>query len=265
MPERLPTYFISHGGGPWPWLPKMRKIFATLERSLTDMVEDIGRTPSAVLMVSGHWEADIIRIMASERPAMEYDYYGFPDHTYDIKYGAPGSPDMARRASELLMDAGIESLLDNSQGFDHGCFVPMAIMYPQAEVPLFQISLHASYDVAFHLEMGRALAKLRDEGVLIIGSGLSFHNLQAFGPAAKGPSEAFDGWLDKSLMLDPGQRTSAMLQWESAPHARFCHQREDHLVPLFVALGAAEQEKARRVYHEKGLLGGIAASSYRFG
>ncbi len=265
MPDRLPTYFISHGGGPWPWIPQMRRIFTTLERSLTDMVDDIGQTPSAVLMVSGHWEADIIRVMASERPSMEYDYSGFPDYTYQIKYSAPGSPAIARRAAELLMDVGIDTLLDTSQGFDHGCFVPMAVMYPQAEVPVFQISLHTSYNVELHLNMGRALAALRDEGVLIIGSGLSFHNLQAFGPDAKGPSEAFDGWLDTSLMLDATQRTSAMLQWDSAPYARFCHRREDHLVPLFVALGAAEQDKARRVYHETGLFGGVTASSYRFG
>lgn len=264
MNGRLPTYFISHGGGPWPWLPQMRAMFVNLEASLKAMVADLDAPPRAILMISGHWEAEDAAVMASPRPPMVYDYHGFPPETYQIVYPAPGAPDVAARALELLQGAGIAAHLDMKQGFDHGTFAPMAVMYPNAEIPLFQISLLKSYDPAAHLAMGRALAPLRDEGVLIIGSGLSYHNLRMFGPAAKEPSEAFDAWLGEALAQPAAQRTQAMLDWEQAPYARICHREEDHLVPLFVALGAAEDAKATRIYHDKGLFGGVTASSYRF-
>ena len=264
MTGRLPTYFISHGGGPWPWIPQMRAMFANLEASLKAMVADLPQPPRAILMISGHWESDDAAVMASARPPMVYDYHGFPPETYQIVYPAPGAPDVAARALELLTGAGIAAHLDMSQGFDHGTFAPMAVMYPNADIPLFQISLLKSYDPAAHLAMGRALAPLRDEGVMIIGSGLSYHNLRMFGPAAKDPSEAFDAWLGEALAKPPAQRIQAMIDWEQAPYARICHREEDHLVPLFVALGAAEDAKASRIYHDKGLLGGVTASSYRF-
>lgn len=264
MTGRLPTYFISHGGGPWPWIPQMRAMFANLEASLKAMVADLPQPPRAILMISGHWESDDAAVMASARPPMVYDYHGFPPETYQIVYPAPGAPDVAARALELLKGAGIAAHLDTKQGFDHGTFAPMAVMYPNADIPLFQISLLKSYDPAAHLAMGRALAPLRDEGVMIIGSGLSYHNLRMFGPAAKDPSEAFDAWLGEALAKPPAQRRQAMIDWEQAPYARICHREEDHLVPLFVALGAAEDAKASRIYHDKGLFGGVTASSYRF-
>lgn len=264
MPK-LPTYFISHGGGPWPWLPNMRTMFANLEASLKAMVADWAEKPRAILMISGHWEGAEVAVMASAAPPMVYDYSGFPPETYQITYPAPGAPDIAARALALLQGAGIAAHLDMAQGFDHGTFAPLAVMYPNADVPVFQISLLKSYDPAAHLAMGRALAPLRDEGVVIIGSGLSFHNLRMFGPAAKTPSEAFDTWLGQALAADPATRTQAMLDWETAPYARICHREEDHLVPLFVALGAAEDAPATRIYHDVDLMGGVTASSYRFG
>jgi aromatic ring-opening dioxygenase catalytic subunit (LigB family) len=265
MTTRLPTYFISHGGGPWPWIPQMRAMFANLEASLKAMVADLPAPPRAILMISGHWEESEVAVMASPAPPMVYDYTGFPPETYKVIYPAPGAPEIAARAMALLQVAGIAAHLDTAQGFDHGTFAPMAVMYPNADIPLFQISLLKSYDPAAHLAIGRALAPLRDEGVMIIGSGLSFHNLRMFGPAAKEPSEAFDAWLGQALALPSAARTDAMLNWESAPYARICHREEDHLVPLFVALGAAEGEAATRIYHDKGLMGGVTASSYRFG
>ena len=264
MNGRLPTYFISHGGGPWPWIANMREMFANLEASLKAMVADLPQAPRAILMISGHWEEDEAAIMASPNPPMVYDYHGFPPETYKIIYPAPGAPDVAARALALLHGAGIAAHLDTKQGFDHGTFAPMAVMYPNAEIPLFQISLLKSYDPAAHFAMGRALAPLRDEGVLIVGSGLSYHNLRMFGPAAKDPSEAFDAWLGQALAKPPAARTAAIINWESAPYARICHKEEDHLVPLFVALGAAESAKATRIYHDTGLFGGVTASSYRF-
>ncbi len=264
MSRTLPSYFISHGGGPWPWIPAMRQALINLERSLQDMVRDLGDKPKAVLMISGHWEAESYKVMGAARPPMVYDYYGFPEETYSLVYPAPGDPVLAQRVAELLQAAGLPSAIDTEQGFDHGTFVPMAIMYPEADVPLIQLSMRASYDPAEHMAVGRALAPLRDEGVLIVGSGLSYHNLRLFGPGAKEPSAAFDAWLDQALALEPEARSQAMLDWEAAPYARVCHAQEDHLVPLFVALGAAEQARAVRIYHDVDLFGGVTASSYRF-
>lgn len=265
MTDRLPTYFISHGGGPWPWLAGMRQQLALLEASLARMPDEIGQTPKAVLVISGHWEAGDFAVMTSAKPPMVYDYYGFPPETYEISYPAPGAPQIAQRAADLIAAAGLPVHLDPAQGFDHGTFAPLAIIYPDADVPVFQVSLRANYDPAEHLALGRALAPLRDEGVLIIGSGLSYHNLGLMGPAAKTPSDGFDAWLTEAMALSPLARTAALVDWEQAPYARTCHAQEDHLVPLFAALGAAEGDVATRVYHEQGLFGGVTASSFRFG
>ena len=262
---RMPTYFISHGGGPWPWMPDWRAIFSNLEASFVQMVRDLPERPKAILMISGHWEDADFAVMSSAAPPMVYDYSGFPPHTFQIRYPAPGAPDLARRAADLIAAAGLPVRLDDRQGFDHGTFVPAYIMYPEADMPVFQVSLRQGYSPDEHLALGRALAPLRDEGVLIIGSGLSYHNLRLFGPGAKEPSEGFDRWLNAALAKAPPERTEAMQHWEEAPYARISHKEEDHLVPLFVALGAAETEAATRVYHDTGLFGGVTASSKSFG
>lgn len=265
MTKPLPTYFISHGGGPWPWLPDMRRMLANLEVSLARMPQEIGQVPKAVLMISGHWEDDAFAVMTSPKPGMVYDYSGFPPETYKITYPAPGAPDLADRAAGLIRAAGLPVRPDSRQGFDHGTFAPLAVIYPDADVPVFQVSLRHGYDPAEHFALGRALAPLRDEGVLIVGSGLSYHNLRLFGPGAKVPSAAFDAWLGEVLDAAPAARTAALLDWESAPYARVCHREEDHLVPLFAALGAAEGERATRVYHDTNVFGGVTASSWKFG
>ena len=262
----LPTCFISHGGGPWPWMDEMRGPMAPLTASLQGLVRDLGRKPRAVLSVSGHWEAPRFTAMAAAQPGMLYDYYGFPAHTYQVRYPAPGAPAVAGRIVELLQGAGIEAGLDAERGFDHGTFTPLAVMLPEADVPVLQLSLKHGYDAAEHLAVGRALAPLRDEGVLIVGSGLSFHNLRLRGPGAVAPSRAFDGWLRHTLeQLPPAERSARLLQWEQAPAARIAHPQEDHLVPLMVALGAAEHEAAERVYHEDPSWIGWTVSSWRFG
>ena len=262
---RMPTYFISHGGGPWPWMPDWRARFVNLEASFVQMVKDLPERPKAILMISGHWEDDSFAVMTSANPPMVYDYHGFPPHTFQIRYPAPGAPDLAQRAADLIAAAGLPVRLDGRQGFDHGCFVPAYVMYPEADVPVFQVSLRKGYAPADHFALGRALAPLRDEGVLIVGSGLSYHNLRLFGPGAKVPSEAFDAWLAETMADAPAARTARLLDWESAPYARTCHAQEDHFVPLFAALGAAEGEVARMVYHDTDLFGGVTASSYRIG
>ncbi len=264
--SRMPSYFISHGGGPWPWIKDMRPRFAALESSFERMHSELPSRPRAILMVSGHWEEpDAYAVMHAAKPPMVYDYYGFPAHTYDVVYPAPGAPELAERTAALIRTAGLPARLDGSRGFDHGTFVPAYILYPQADVPVFQVSMRSHYDPDEHLALGRALAPLREEGVLILGSGLSYHNLRLFGPGAKEPSTAFDTWLGQTLDLPAPERTARLLGWEKAPSARIAHAREDHLVPLFAALGAAEGDKATRVYHEEGIFGGVTASSWRFG
>src|SRR5215213_6202147 len=181
---RLPTFFISHGGGPWPWLDgHFRRQFDRLEASLVEMVASLPAKPRAILMISGHWEEDRFTVMSGERPGMVYDYSGFPKHTYEIRYAAPGSPAVANRVRDLLEVAGLPVALDAERGYDHGTFAPLAVMYPEAEVPVVQLSLKQGYSPREHLALGRALETLREERVLIVGSGLSFHNLRAFGPA----------------------------------------------------------------------------------
>jgi aromatic ring-opening dioxygenase catalytic subunit (LigB family) len=263
---RLPTYFISHGGGPWPWMDgPFRRQYDRLEASLSGIVREIGDRPRAVLVISGHWEEDRFTVQASEAPGMIYDYGGFPPHTYRIRYASPGAPDVARRVQELLDAAAIPTDRDTQRGYDHGTYVPLYSMYPAADVPVLQLSIKSGYDPGEHLAAGRALAPLRDEGVLILASGLSYHNLRLFGPAAKAPSEAFDAWLAQALALPAKERTGALQKWDRAPAARVAHPREDHFIPLLVAAGAAEAEAAERVYHEQGFMGGVTASSYRFG
>jgi aromatic ring-opening dioxygenase catalytic subunit (LigB family) len=263
----LPTYFISHGGGPWPWLKdEMPGVYDRLAASLREMAAEIGRRPAAVLVVSGHWEEPVFTVATGDRPAMIYDYGGFPAHTYRISYPAPGSPSVAARVRELLDAAGLDVHASASRGYDHGVFVPLAVAFPEADVPVAQLSIRSDYDPSAHLAVGRALAPLRRDGVLVIGSGLSYHNLRAFGPQAAAPSHEFDDWLSGAVCGTTGEaRADALRAWAAAPSARDAHPREDHLVPLFVAAGAAEEEPATRVYHEDAFFGGLAVSSYRFG
>jgi aromatic ring-opening dioxygenase catalytic subunit (LigB family) len=267
MSTRLPTYFISHGGGPWPYLDgPFRRMFDQLEQSLFDIRRELGDAPRAVLVISGHWEEHGFAISSAEQPGMEYDYSGFPPHTYQIKYKAPGSPELAARVQRLLADGGIGARLDPERGFDHGVFSIMKPLYPGEDIPLVQLSIDRSYDPELHLKLGRLLAPLRDEGVLIIGSGLSYHNLREMrGNEGAEPSRQFDAWLQETLAAAPAERTERLIQWEQAPMARAAHPQEDHFIPLMAAVGAAEEEPVALVYHQKDFGGGITASSFRFG
>lgn len=263
---KQPTFFLSHGGGPWPYLDgEFRQHFTVLEKSLQALPSTLPERPQAVLMVSGHWEAPQFRVMASAQPGMVYDYSGFPAHTYQVRYAAPGSVPLAHRVADLIEAAGLPTALDAEQGFDHGAFAPMAVMYPQADMPMVQLSLMLGEDPAVHLALGRALAPLRDEGVLIVGSGLSFHNLRLFGPPGTEPSAQFDAWLQQAMALPPAQRSQALSDWAQAPSARASHPRADHLIPLMVAVGAAENDVATCTYQETDFFGGLTVSSFRLG
>lgn len=264
--SRLPTYFISHGGGPWPWMQDARETrYAKLAAALADMPRQVGRNPKAILMVSAHWEEPAFTAQGNPQPGMVYDYYNFPPHTYSVRYASSGSPALAERVAGLVSAAGLPAAIDPERGYDHGMFSPMAVMWPQADVPVVQLSLLQGLDPDLHLRLGRALAPLRDEDVLIVGSGLSYHNLRAFGPQARLPSAAFDGWLADTLARTGSTRSAGLIDWEQAPAARIAHPREEHLLPLMVAVGAAEDDAAQRVYHESDFVGGLSVSSFRFG
>jgi aromatic ring-opening dioxygenase catalytic subunit (LigB family) len=267
MSTLLPTYFVSHGGGPWPFMKdQYGATYDVLEASLRDMPAQLDQRPKAVLVITAHWEEQDVMLSAGERPPMIYDYGGFPAHTYQIQYPAPGSPELAAQVAGLLNDAGIKAGLDPKRGFDHGTFSMLYPVYPEADMPVVQLSLRHGFDPQAHVAIGRALAPLRAEGVLIIGSGLSYHNLRQFGPSGRLASHKFDEWLQFTLMqLPPAERTTALLHWDQAPYARNAHPREEHLMPLLVALGAAEQEPATLAYHEEEFFGSLAVSSFKFG
>jgi aromatic ring-opening dioxygenase catalytic subunit (LigB family) len=204
--------------------------------------------PTALLVVSAHWEAPVPTVMTSPNPPMLYDYGGFPAEAYRISWPAPGDPALARRVRALLGDAGVDTAEDSRRGYDHGTFVPLKMTYPDAEVPVVQLSLVAGLDASAHLRIGRALAPLRDEGVFIVGSGDSFHNMRGFGPAFLERSEAFNGWLTEAVTAKSDERERLLSRWEQAPFSRLCHPREEHLIPLMVVAGAAGGDAGARTW-----------------
>ena len=261
---RMPAYFLCHGAGPWPWVPEMRDWHAQMAAGLRDIPRQLRCTPRAVLLISAHWEEPVFTVQSAAQPGMLYDYGGFPPHTYSLHYRSPGAPELASRVLQLLAHSGIQAHADGQRGYDHGMFAPMAVIYPQADVPVLQLSLRSDLNAAEHLALGRALAPLRDEGVLIIGSGSSYHNMRTFGPIGRAPSKLFDDWLAETLMqVTPAERSQRLADWQAAPGARMAHPREEHLLPLMVVVGAAEQETARRVYFEEAFMNSATVSSYR--
>lgn len=263
---RMPTYFLSHGGGPWPWLNgSMRDSHAGLEFALRHLPAELPAPPKAILMISAHWEAPTFTVQTNANPPMLYDYGGFPEHTYRITYPAPGSPALAARVVELLAGADIAVAEDASRGFDHGMYAPLAPAWPDADIPVVQLSTQHGYEPDAHLAVGRALAPLRDEGILILGSGATYHNFGLLGQGAVAPSREFDAWLgDFVVDSGPAERTARLRDWDTAPSGRVAHPREDHLIPLMVVVGASENDRATRSYHEHGVMGFMSATSFRF-
>lgn len=262
---RLPAYFISHGGGPcffMDWNPP--DTWKGLGNWLGGIAADVGSKPKAVIVISAHWEAAQFSVTAAAQPPLIYDYTGFPPHTYQLKYPAPGAPALAQRVLYLLSAAGVGAQADARRGWDHGVFIPLKLIYPQADVPVLQLSLKAGLSPAEHIEAGRALSPLRDEGVLIVGSGYSYHNMRGYGGAGERAADEFDGWLvDAMTRHAPAERDALLADWECAPSARAAHPREEHLLPLMVVAGAAGEDAGKRVFGEK--VWGIATSGFRFG
>ena len=265
VPPRLPVLFISHGGGPWPYVEEMRATYAKTQSVLRGLPGRFPAQPKAVLVISGHWEAPKFSVATGARPPMEYDYSGFPPHTYKIRYTAPGDPALAGHVRELLTGAGIETAVDPDRGFDHGVFVPLGLMYPLADMPIVMVSIQSGYDPAQHLALGRALAPLRDLGVLIVGSGLNYHNMRGFGLASSTQdAELFTHYLNEAVALEDGSaREEKLRNWQSAPRARLAHPREDHLMPLLVAAGAAGSDTGSVLFSDTVMK--IPMTSYVFG
>lgn len=267
---RQPTLFIPHGGGPcffMDWTPPdtwnhLRAFLARLSASLP-------ATPKALLVISAHWEAPVFTFQTHPAPGLLYDYYGFPPHTYRLSWPAPGAPALAERAADLLAAAGIAADFDGQRGFDHGVFVPLKIAFPEATIPCVQMSLEAGLDPEAHLAAGRALAPLRDDGVLLIGSGNSFHNMQALMAGMSGRAQGvtgldFDAWLSEAATHpEPQERHRRLIAWASADGARHAHRREEHLMPLHVVAGAAGADRGRKTLEDHVI--GAVESAYQFG
>ncbi len=265
---RTPTVYIPHGGGPcffmqWNPADMWNEMGAYLKRLPTD----IGDKPRAILVISAHWEEDKFTVQTKPAPGLFYDYYGFPPHTYELSWPAPGSPELAARVQALAAEAGITVTADGNRDYDHGVFIPLLMAWPEAVIPTIQLSLKKGLDPETHLALGRALAPLRDEGVLILGSGMSYHNLRRLmqrdtDGSVRHVSHDFDAWLAETL----GGDRNGLTGWEAAPNARACHPREEHLTPLMVVAGASGDDAVRTTYHEDSLgPTGIAVSAFQFG
>jgi aromatic ring-opening dioxygenase catalytic subunit (LigB family) len=255
--QRLPTLFIPHGGGPCFFMDPpagMPGLWDNLAAYLRDIPAAIGQRPRAVLVISGHWECAVPTVLNAGQHTLLFDYYGFPEHTYHLTYPAFGSALVAARVHELLALAGIPAEQEHQRGLDHGVFVPFKVIYPDADVPIVQLSLKHNLDAAQHLALGQALAPLRDEGVLIVGSGNSYHNLREFfsSSAAAGDASAqFDAWLGAAVEAPTAERERLLSNWQTAPGALACHPRSEHLIPLMVAAGAAGNDAGKITYHDQ--------------
>ncbi len=263
---KLPAVYLPHGGGPWPFVDTFgpKEAWQGLLDYTKGLAEVPRERPAAILVISAHWEEAVPTVMTAARPPMLYDYYGFPKAAYDLQWPAPGDPALAQRVRDLLGAAGFETAADETRGFDHGTFVPLKVAYPHADIPTVQLSLVAGLDPETHLAMGRALAPLREQGVFIVGSGMSFHNMHAFRRGdGQALSQPFDNWLAETAPLPAAERESRLAAWDKAPGARAAHPREEHLLPLMVVAGAAGADPGTVPYRDR--LMGAQVSAIHFG
>ena len=244
--------YFSHGGGPLPILgDASHKAMVDFMKKLPSQLHK----PDAIIVVSAHWEEEVPSVLSAEKPSMLYDYYGFPDEAYAIKYSPPGNPELADKVSNLLTNANIPARLDPQRGFDHGLFIPLELMYPQADIPSIQLSLINGLNAERHIDLGRALRGLSASDVLLIGSGFSFHNMREFFPEDNNSFDAandeFQDWLIETCAGDLSleERERRLISWHEAPSARYCHPREEHLMPLHVCFGMATRQ-AKLIFND---------------
>lgn len=242
--RKAQVIYFSHGAGPLPLLGDVS------HQAMVAFMHELParlRKPEAILVISAHWEEHVATLLGAPTPALFYDYYGFPDEAYEIIYPAPGSPALAERITGLLSRNNIPAGIDSHRGFDHGLFIPLKLMYPEADIPALQLSLLRGLDPATHLALGKALRELLTENILVIGSGFSFHNMRAFAWDGKNvpdsANDEFQNWLIEVCTgtTSGTEREQQLREWEKAPSARYCHPREEHLLPLHVCVGMADQ------------------------
>jgi aromatic ring-opening dioxygenase catalytic subunit (LigB family) len=265
--KRLPTLFVPHGAGPcffMEWNPF--DAWDRMAHFLRHVADDLPQRPTAIVLISGHWLDQTVRVTSAPKPELIYDYHGFPAHTYELAYPASGAPSLAAQIVSLLGNAGIAATEEPHRGFDHGVFIPLKLMFPDADIPVVQLSLRSDLDAQAHLDIGAAIASLRDEGVLIVGSGMSFHNMRGYGDPRFAPiSDQFDAWLEQAVAAPPAQRNIALRQWAQAPAARLCHPpgAEEHLLPLMVAAGAGDSSVGAKIFSDRVMH--TTLSAFQFG
>lgn len=264
--QRQPVLFVPHGGGPcffmdWP------HTWDAMAAYLRGISQTLPQKPAAIVVVSGHWETPTPTLTAAPNPDLIYDYSGFPPHTYQLRYPAPGAPQLAQHIAQMLVATGMPAQTDATRGWDHGVFIPLMVAFSEADIPVIELSLQEKLDPAFHIRMGQALSPLRDENVLIVGTGMSYHNLRHFmtaNPQTDTAAQQFDAWLTHAACLPEAERNAALAQWHTAaPAARLCHPREEHLLPLMVVAGAAGPDQGHRTYTDTVM--GKALSGFTFG
>lgn len=240
--NEAPVLYIPHGGGPLPLLGD--KSHQGMVNFLQQIPQSLNH-PEAIVVISAHWEEDVVTITSNANPPLFFDYYGFPEEAYQIQYPAPGQPQLALTIHHMLQQHDISARMDEKRGLDHGVFIPLKLMYPDATIPVVQISLLKNLDPTDHIEIGKALGELRKQNILVLGSGFSFHNMQAFFAQQNSQQDdphntAFQQWLIETCSdetLGQAERTERLAHWENAPFARYCHPREEHLLPLHVCFG----------------------------
>jgi 4,5-DOPA dioxygenase extradiol len=258
--DRFPTLFLSHGS----------PLLALQDSAAGRFLDGLGATlprPRAIVVASAHYESPQVSVGGATRPATVHDFGGFSPELYRLRFDAPGAPELAERLAGLLWEAGISAAVDRERGLDHGAWVPLRRMYPDATIPVVPVSVDPRGDARSHLALGRALRPLRDEGVLLLGSGGFVHNLGLLewgdiDAAVPRWAEEFSRWMHARLAAGD---LEAVADWQArAPHARRAHPTVEHLMPLFVALGAAGPEPQVRVLHRSQEYGSLALDAFAF-
>ncbi len=254
----FPSVFVSHGA------PTVAQQVCPVTAFFKGLGDTLGR-PQAVLCVSAHWETETPMVSTAVRPDTLHDFFGFPDPLYQLRYPAPGAPDLAGRTVELLGEREIPCAVAPDRGLDHGAWIPMMLMYPDADVPVTQLSIQPDDGPAAHLALGRALAPLRDEGVLVLASGGAVHNLSFFRPGSSDVADwasRFDDWLAAAVEAGDGE---ALVDYRNASaDGALAHPRDEHYLPLLVALGAAGEEAKGRALHRGFMDGALSMAAFAF-